>query len=80
LERLSAAYGVAERGVERWADSDSNGPRPRRVMDCWASWGLIVGEMEGTATVFSLFAPELAGFFWACYFGTDIAMYLSCWD
>ena len=54
------------------------GPHIARV-GCSDGWDMLEAEMEGAAMFCSWWAPELAAWFWGCYFGCELLEMLMCW-
>jgi hypothetical protein len=79
LYQLSAARARAEEKAERLGAEALPLQRGIPAQDCWQSWGVIIDLMDGIASVFAWFAPELAAWFGLAGLMCECAMYVCCW-
>jgi hypothetical protein len=79
LGRLELAMAETEIAADRNAIDLLAGPDIARV-GCSDGWDMLEAEMEGAAMFCSWWAPELAAWFWGCYFGCERLEMLVCWE
>ena len=78
LERLEQAIAQAEHAADRSTSEVLMGPHVTSV-SCGDGWHVLEAEMEGAAMFCGWFAPELAMYFWGCYFMCECLDILLCW-
>jgi hypothetical protein len=78
LERLERTLGVTEQAADLSGSDVLTGPHIARV-DCGDGWHVLEAEMEGAAMFCGWFAPELAAWFWGCYFACECLEIFMCW-
>jgi hypothetical protein len=78
LGRLERAMAETEIAADRNASDVLAGTHIARV-SCSDGWDALEAEMEGAAMFCSWWAPELAAWFWGCYFRCELLEMLMCW-
>jgi hypothetical protein len=78
LGRLERAMAQTEMAADRSSSDLLAGPHVASV-SCSDGWDALELEMEGAAMFCSWWAPELAAWFWGCYFGCELLELVLCW-